>query len=373
MSLTVKNSLRFRSANDFVRLGLIAATMVALSGCGTYDRRPVEAARVSKIESSIGLRSYSLTREEEDKILALDPFKVRDAEVRTILSNAPAPRIINIHGGMYPVHRRMIGFSKFLIGMGYPEASIRNPGDGTWTFSCYEDMDRLAGIIAWYYEKEGMRPMMVGHSQGGMQNIRVLNKFAHGSPTSLKVWSPLTWKSERRHEIIDPLTGKPRTVAGLTLPYVASMGAGGLTRVLPNQWDMNFKLRTVPDTVEEFTGFYKNNDLLGGDYLGFGPANHFHASSTAAVRNVRLPTKDRHDQTPDGQHLLQSRRIVEWIDRYTPVPTPNEDIQEQFDSESKHLLFCADVWYSIRKHWVIELQRLIRARRNLGEGRVIPP
>jgi len=47
---------------------------------------------------------------------------------------------------------------------GYPEASIRNPGDGTWTFSCYESSDMIAGMIAWYYEKEGMRPIIVGHS-----------------------------------------------------------------------------------------------------------------------------------------------------------------------------------------------------------------
>ena len=56
------------------------------------------------------------------------------------------------------------------------------------------------------------------------------------------------------------------------------MGAGGVTRFLPNQWSKNFKLRKIPDTVEEFTGFYKGRDLLGGDYWGYGPANLFETS-----------------------------------------------------------------------------------------------
>ena len=152
----------------------------------------------------------------------------------------------------------MISFSHFLIGMGYPEASIRNPDDGTWTFSCYENSKMIAGMIAWYYEQEGMRPMIVGHSQGGFQYVRVLDDLAYSK--QLDVWNPLTWKKENRTEIIDPLTGKKRPVAGLTLPYVTSMGAGGLTRCCQTQWDMNFRLRSIPDTVEEFTGFYKGRD-----------------------------------------------------------------------------------------------------------------
>ena len=29
------------------------------------------------------------------------------------------------------------------------------------------------------------------------------------------------------------------------------------------------------------------------------------------------------------------------------------------------VLWAADVWYSVKKHWAIEVQRLIRARRAL--------
>lgn len=354
--------------NNFRIFLLAAGGAFLLAGCALYDRHGLSPSRARAIERTLGLAKYSLTPALEDKILALDPEHVSANDIRQVLSHAPAPRIINIHGGIYPVHRQMISFSKFLVGMGYPEASIRNPGDGTWTFSCYEDTDMITGMIAWYYEKEGMRPMMIGHSQGGMQVIRILDKLADTSTNRLEVWSPLTWESEQRREITDPLTGRLRSVVGLQLPYVAAMGAGGLTRMLPNQLDMNFRLRDVPDTVEEFTGFYKGNDLLGGDLLGYGPMNFFHAKSNAIVRNVRLPTFEQHGKTPAAEHLLRSKKIKAWINDYLPVATPNEDVHVQFDADSKHILFAADVWYSVKKHWVLELQRLIRARRTMPDG-----
>jgi hypothetical protein len=34
----------------------------------------------------------------------------------------------------------------------------------------------------------------------------------------------------------------------------------------------------------------------------------------------------------------------------------------KFDAESDHILWAADVWYSIKKHWVLELQRLLAAQ-----------
>src|SRR5204863_205109 len=149
-----------------------------------------------QIEQTKVRREFKPGAETRQKILALDPEHVTEQEMRKVLSRAPAPRIINIHGGIYPVHRRMISFSEFLIGMGYPASSITNPGDGTYTFSCYESSKMIAGVIAWYYEREGLRPMMVGHSQGGIQMVKVLRKLAGLSSRRLHVWNPLTWKEE---------------------------------------------------------------------------------------------------------------------------------------------------------------------------------
>jgi hypothetical protein len=349
---------------------ILLGTVFLVSGCATYVRHGLDPAQARQVENSTVRRECALSRETEQKILALDPEHVTEKDIRGVLSQVPAPRIINIHGGVYPVHRRMIAFSEFLIGMGYPGASIANPGDGTYTFSCYESSEKLAGVIAWYYEREGLRPMIVGHSQGGMQAVKVLRKLAGLSSKRLHVWNPLTWKEEEACDILDPLTGQRRPVVGLQLPYAASMGGGGLTRVLPNQWDMCGRLREIPDSVEEFTGFFKGKDLYGGDFLGYGPANHFHSMGKAVVRNVRLPAWYKHGGIPDDVHLLKSQQIIDWINNYRPPDKPYDEphLEVEFDADSRNILWAEDVWYSIKKHWVLELQRRIRAARSQDHG-----
>jgi hypothetical protein len=228
----------------------------------------------------------------------------------------------------------------------------------------------LAGICAWYYEKEGLRPMLVGHSQGGFQVVKILDCLAGERSKRVSVWSPLTWKSEQRTEFTDPLTGERRPVVGFRLPYGSGVGAGGFTRVLPNQWDMMFGLRSIPDSVEEFTGFYNGPDWKGGDFWGYGPANHSHAIGAAKVRNVNLPSEYKHGEIPDTRHLLQSEAMKSWINNYQPVDKAFDAplLNVQFDGDSRHILWAADVWFSIKKHWVLELQNLIRARRAPQNG-----
>jgi hypothetical protein len=347
----------------FSLLSLGAA--VLLAGCGMYHRQGLESARVRELENALAARTSRFSPELEEKILALNPTNVTAQDVRDVLSQVPAPRVVNVHGGKARVISCMVSFSEFLIGMGYPAGSLTNPSDGTYSFSCYESSRKIAGAIAWHYEKEGLRPLMVGHSQGGMQVVKVLHLFARKPSSRLHVWNPLTWREEERCDLVDPLTGQPRPVVGLCLPYATSVGAGGLTRILPNQWDMTFRLHTIPDSVEEFTGFCKGGDLTGGDLLGYGSINHYQPSGTAAVRNVWLPTEYKHGMIPDTKHLLNDPKMVDWINAYRPanegVSRPELDVQ--FDGDSSHILWAADVWFSIKKHWVLELQRLIRARR----------
>ena len=349
--------------------GLLSGALL-WSGCATYKRRGLDPEHASQVEKALLERNSALSRAHEERILALDPARVTGAQVGEVLGHTTAPRIINIHGGIFPVHRRMISFSEFLIGMGYPPSSITNPADGTYTFSCYESSETVAGMIAWYYEREGLRPMIVGHSQGGMQVVKILHKLAGQSARRLAVWSPLTWKKEDRYEITDPLMGSRRPVVGLQLPYATALNSGGLTRLLPNQWDMCGNLRDIPNSVEEFTGFHKHWDLLGGDFLGYGPANLYHATSTAAVRNVRLPTHYDHGEIPNTQHLLKSQAIKDWINNYQPknVPADVPELDAKFEADSRNILWAADVWYSIKKHWVLELQRHIRAKRSLNHA-----
>ncbi len=310
------------------------------------------------------IQSYEIPEEIEEKILLLDPEHVSGEDIREVLSSAPAPRIINIHGGIYPVYLAMESFSRFLIGMGYPEEMIRNPEDGSYSISCYTPADKIAGMIAWYYEHEGMRPMIVGHSQGGMQAVKVLHELAGHFGDDLRPWNPLKGEYEERNYILDPLTGKKRPIEGLSVSYATAVGSGGLTRFMPNQWIMFGKLRSIPDTVEEFTGFFMGLDIIGGDLMGFGSSNKYHPNGKAKVRNVQLPTGYNHVTVPVTGHLARDPEIRDWINAYQPVDEPVLD--REFKAKSDHILWAADVWHSIKKHWVLELKRLILARREAG-------
>jgi hypothetical protein len=340
--------------------------LTLLAGCGTYPRQGLNPESARQWEQTLTRRASGLSREQEDKILALDPRNVTGRDVEEALSGAPAPRMIKLHGGLAPVIQQSISFCQFLNGMGYPLASLTNPSDGTYTFSCYENSEKVAGVIAWYYEKEGLRPMMIGHSQGGMQAVKILHRLAR--KRKLQVWNALTWKPEERWEITDPLSGRTRPVAGLALPYVSVVGAGGFTRILPTQWNMCFpwlSLHRIPDSVEEFTGFCKKRDPLGGDFLGYGSVNHYKANGRAVVRNVWLPAAYSHTTIPNTKHLLKSQELRDWINNYRPSDKliVKLTLKEEFEADASNILWAADVWYSMKKHWVIELQRFIRARR----------
>jgi len=348
---------------------IILATAIMLAGCATPTQSNLEN-RTSNNPAAHDPRlpildpAPPLSPAVQAKILALDPENVSQTEIREVLANAPAPRIINIHGGILPRHANMNSFSEFLIGMGYPAASIRHPNDGTYTFGYYDKSDMIAGVIAAYYESDGLRPMMVGFSQGGFQVMRVLHKLAGDSVDHLSVWNPLTEQSEGRYDITDPLTGETRPVVGLQVSYVCVAVTGGLGRWLPNRWDMNTQLRKIPDSVEEFTGFQKGLDALGGDYFGYGESNDYKATGRAVVRNVRLPSLYGHSNIPDTRHLAKAPAIRDWLNHYRPANTLKEtpQLEVKFEADSTHILWAAEVWYYIKKHWVLELQRKIRAQ-----------
>ena len=346
---------------------LFLSCAIFFAGCaGTrYSyREPLYEQTVGK--GSV-LREFSLEPQLEDRILSIDPEQISERDIEEVLSHAPAPRILNIHGGIYPVYLAMVSFSKFLIRMGYPEAKIRNPKDGSYSYSCYNDSEKLAGIVAWYYEKEGMCPMLIGPSQGGMQSVKVLHELSGSFRGNISVWNPLTNTREDRDWIIDPFTGDARPVVGIEVSYATSVGAGGLTRLLPTQWSMSSRLRKIPDSVEEFTGFHMGLDIFGGDFMGFGVSNKYKPNGKAQVRNVQLPAGYSHVFVPFTKHLAESKEIRDWINTYTPTETP--ELNVTFESSSTNILWAADVWHSIKKHWVLELKQMIRAKRNSHDVR----
>ncbi len=306
------------------------------------------------------LHAAAIAPDIEDRILALDPQHVSDDDVRHTLALGPAPRIILLHGGIFPTRYIMESFANFLIGMDYPKRALTDPGTGDLSHSPYEGSADLAGEIAWCYEHEGTRPMMIGHSQGGMQAVKVLYELAGLLDGQVRVVNPITRSAEERTTIVDPLTGASRPVIGLKVAYVSAVGAGGIATLLPNQWIMASRLYDIPDSVEDFTGFALGVDLVALD----GPRTRdlYAPLGTARVRNVRLPAAYSHLYVVNTDRLSTEASARQWINDWTPALT-GQDPPGGVDQEN--IQWAADVWYSIKQHWVNEAQRFVRARRAL--------
>jgi len=327
---------------------LLAALSLLFAGCATQP--PQETIPQGAAAERVPVPDRAL----RERLLALDPEHVSDQDVQRVLAKGPTPRIVLLHGGIYPVHLLMESFGRFLARMGYPEERIRDPGDKAWSYSPYEDSQKIAGLVAWDYEKTGLRPMMIGHSQGGMQAVKVLHELAGDFDDTLRVFDPVKNEFEQRTTIVDPYTRAPRPVVGLSVSYASAVGAGGATFLMPNQWSMLDKLLSIPDTVDDFTGFAIGVDLIGGD-------SKYHHNGAAKVRNVALPATYSHVLVPLVAPLAREPEVRDWINEY--VPGDRRDPSALPGDAPQHVLWAADVWYSIKKHWCLEAQRWARAER----------
>ena len=322
-------------------------TIVAILGSAL-----AAAAAASEADGRFSVEKMALDPGTEERILALDAEGLSAQDVHSVLARASAPRIIALEGSVPVV--TMQPFAEFLIAMGYPAERLRKP-DGSLSYESFVDTRELAGALAWYFEHEGMMPMLIGHSQGGMIAVKVLHELAGDFASSIPVWNPIRRAAEPRATIVDPLTGKERPVIGLKVPFAAALATGKLPRVLLGQWSMISRLREIPDTVREFTGFSLEWDPIAGN---FGSAEPYRALGSAKVRNVILPGAASHLTLPRIAELARDPVTRDWIDRYRPgvSPPPRAEI------DTANLLHAADLWYSIKKHWCLEAQRLIRAR-----------
>jgi hypothetical protein len=354
---------------------LVVVTAIAAAGCATV---PPEQGAASAAPGPAPTAALAQATQSpyasipppaiRDRLLALDPDHISGRDVRETLAKGPAPRIILLHGGLFPVHLLMKSFGVFLTRMGYPESQIRDPGNRDWSYSPYDDSAKLAGMVAWEYEHDGLRPMLIGHSQGGMQAIKVLHELDGDFAPSLRVFDPLTGEFGERTTIVDPYTHRERAVVGLSVAYASVVGAGGLAFLLPNQWSMADKLTVIPDTVDEFTGFSINFDLVAMHYPG--STEDYHPNGAAKVRNVDLPSNYNHIFLVAVAPLALEPEVRDWIDAY--APGGKHDTSALPADAQDHVLWAADVWYSIKRHWCLEAQRLVRASLAAGNGRDAP-
>jgi hypothetical protein len=221
--------------------------------------------------------------------------------------------------------------------------------------------------LAWYYERDGVRPMLIGHSQGGMQTVKVLHELAGDYGDRVPVWNPVTDQSENRQTIYDPVTRVERPVVGVQLSYASVVGAGGLEFWAATSWSLAGRLRAIPDSVEEFTGY-----SIAADPIALTPPSGatsydlYRQTGNAKVHNVNLPIGYSHVTVPNTDYLVDEPTKRDWINAYNGGKVDAATIPGGDDS---HVLWAADIWHSIKKHWCLEAQRLIRAQRESDETR----
>jgi hypothetical protein len=85
------------------------------------------------------------------------------------------------------------------------------------------------------------------------------------------------------------------------------------------------------------------------------------------VHNVNLPLGYSHVSVPYTDYLIDEPSKRDWINAYTGGK--NVDAATIPGGDDSHVLWAADVWHNVKKHWCLEAQRLIRAQRADGETR----
>jgi hypothetical protein len=130
---------------------------------------------------------------------------------------------------------------------------------------------------------------------------------------------------------------------------------------MPPNWTLTGRLHSIPDSTDAFTGYSIGLDVIGADLLGLGAANQYVANGQAEIRNVPLPAGANHSRIMDTRKFLQQPDVITWINQYAPTNKPALDVE--LDADPAQVIFAADAWHDIRKHWVMELQRVLRAER----------
>ena len=276
-----------------------AARRPAPSACGMPATAPIDKAL-------------------EDRILALDPEHVTDRDVRETLARGPTPRIMLLHGGIYPVHLLMESFAEFLLGDGLPDRPHPRPRRRRRcrTAPTRAPRSRPASSPG-TTSSDGVRPMLVGHSQGGIQAVKVLHELAGAlrRSTCASV-NPLTGVVEARTTIVDPLTGRRaaggRPVGRLRVGRRHRRLVAGAARPVERA---RRTLRTIPDTVDEFTGYRIGVDLFAWDVPGLEGCEDLHAErqgerpqrDAARVVLARLRARDRAPRRGPGDARVDRR------------------------------------------------------------------
>ena len=315
-----------------------------------------------------------LARDPElaERILALDPTHVTASDIQKTLSKGPAPWIFPIT----PAFPGPVLFSKlvqFFLDMGYPPGRIGDPRTEDFKVDWHEESETIAGMAAWTYERDGMAPMIVGWSVGGITTMSVLHDLNNSAgKTKLRVVNARTGEVEDRDWIRDPYTGEKRPIVGLKVSLAGVLTSGGLGRLAQIfRWGNRPSLRSVPNTVEELLGFQAPADLLGTDWwfaqdpAGLARGNEFKPMGGAKVRTIIADDSYDHFNVIHCQLLSKSPEGRKWVESYRPDPgyglRDHRGTSRYSLVEGKRNLWCGELWYAIKKHWTLEAQRVAGA------------
>ena len=339
------------------------AGSLLLAGClvaGCAQRSSTTLIRPTTLSSDESCRIVS--SDLADQVLAMDPDHISEADLRVLRTMFPAPRIIAINGSLPLV--TLDSLARFFIVMGYPEEKIADPLSGTLSYSSYRESAILAGMVAWHYEKDGVMPILIGHSQGGMLVVKVLHELSGSFGSDLQVWDPYADRSEGRSMIIDPVSGNERPVIGLKAGFGSAIATGKVMRLILGQWDMLRRLRQIPDSVVEFTGYHLSHDLISGTLFGVSKGDWYQPIGSAHVRNIILPAGTGHLEAVRIETSEMDQDTRQWISMYQPVQDSQQPVPEKGGGS---LLYAADIWHRIKAVWCREVQDWIIGRRSVCE------
>jgi len=286
---------------------------------------------------------------------ALDCAKA-DELTAAMLPAERAPHIVMPQGSLGIV--TMEPFGRFLAAMGYPERALVDAHGGAMTTDSDVAGTTLAGALAAMHERDGVRPIVIGHSKGGGVVIQTLRALAGADGDDLPLVDPRTLEPLPRTTYTDPATGERRRVVDLRLPLAVAIATGRMPRILRGQFELARVLRDVPDSAESFVGFFIPYDPIAGTFAG--DEDPYRALGRAEVRNVVLPRSTSHIGVPRTEALAADAAARAWIERYRPgVGEPPPALRD-----AENLPMAAELWFAIKRAWCGEAQRAALGRRS---------
>src|SRR5688572_11829627 len=161
---------------DWPLAGQRGASAPRVSPSALLRRTAASAALAWLMFASFAHASPSDDVDAAERLQALDCARVSARDVAGTLTHFSAPRIVALQGSVPIV--TMAPLLAFFEAMGYPAERVVQSGPNPRSRSSFVDARRIAGELAWHYEREALVPMLIGHSQGGMIVVKLLHELA---------------------------------------------------------------------------------------------------------------------------------------------------------------------------------------------------